>query len=105
MIALNASAFGLVTTTQWRVPIITRRYFTFCSHAQGIVAQVAGLASRLVEPFTSVRTFTWGTEEDVCSLPFLTRSLARLRPDPLAFSTFTSRLPEAGLCKKLQDSP
>ena len=75
---------------------------------QGILALVAGLASRLAELVTSVCAFTFGTEEDACSLPFLTRSFAGLRPDPLAFSTFSctiSRFREAGLCRKLQDSP
>ena len=71
---------------------------------RGFWALVAGLASRLVELVTSVRALILGTEENLCSLPFLTPSLAGLRPDPLALSTFTSRFPEAGLCRKLQDS-
>ena len=68
------------------------------------MAPVAGLASRHVELFTSVHALTLATEEDVYSVPSGTHSLAGLRPDPLALSTFTSRFPEAGLCRKLQDS-
>ena len=77
---------------------------------QGILAPVAGLASRLVERLSSVCPFPVGTEEDACSLPFLLRSLftAGLRLDfPVFFtpSADVSRFPEARECRKLQESP
>ena len=77
---------------------------------QRILALVAGLASRLVELFTSVCPFPVGTEENACSLPFSLCSLftAGLRPDPFALSTSSAvvyRFPEARVCRKLQDYP
>ena len=57
IIAINAPVSRLVITTHGRMSKITRRSFTSCLHRQGILAPVVGLASRLVELFTSV--FCW----------------------------------------------
>ena len=99
-IAINASVSRLVITIFYILP----------PHRQGILAPVAGLASRLFERLSSVCPFPVGTQEDACSSPFRLRSLstAGLRPDTLAFSTSSavvSRFPEARECRKLQDSP
>ena len=90
--------------------IITRRSFASClSIRQGILAPVAGLASRLVERLSSVCPFPVGIEEDACSLPFRLRSLSKagLRLDTPVFfapSAGVSRFPEACECRKLQES-
>ena len=88
MIAINASASRHVNyDTREDADNHTTIFLHLALHRQGILALVAGLASSLFELFTSVCSFIFGTEEDVCSLPSLTRSLAGLE-DPLAFPTF-----------------
>ena len=106
------TCFQLVITTHGRMSKITRRSFTSCPpHRQGILAPVAGLASRLFERLSSVCPFPVGTEEDAYSLPFPLGSLlftTGLRPDTLAFPTSSadvSRFRKACECRKLQESP
>ena len=88
----------------------TTIFYILPLHTQGILARVAGLASRLVELLSSVCPFPVGAEEDICALPFLLRSLftAGLRLDTPVFFTSSadvSRFPEARECWKLQESP
>ena len=107
IIAMDAPVSRLAITTHGRMPIITWRLST--PRRQGILAQIAGLASRLIERLSSVRPFPVGTEEDACPLPFRLCSLstAVLRLDTHVFfaaSADISRFPEASECRKRQES-
>ena len=112
IIAINAPASRLVVTTHGRMPTITRRFSTSCLHQrQGILAPVAGLASRLFERLSSVCLYPVGTEEDACSLPFRLRSLSTAGFECWILQVFfapsadVSRFTEACECRKLQESP
>ena len=85
-------------------------FFILPPKDKGFFTLIAGLASRLVELFTSVCLFPVGTEEDACPLPFLLCSLftTGLKLDTPVFFTSSadvSRFPEARERGKLQQSP
>ena len=67
---------------------------TSSPHRQGIIATVAGLASRLVELLRSVCAFLFGTEEDARSLLSFFARYSQL-PVLLTSSAYVSRFPEA----------
>ena len=109
--AINAPVSRLVIKTHGRMPIITRRFSTFCSSMD----KELYLQSQVwPQDFSSVRRQSVlfpSVQKRMLALylpPLCSLFTAGLRPDPFAFSTSSavvSRFPEARVRRKLQDSP